>query len=116
MVGSVGTVWDIFWYGFLRKGGLDHWMAFSLSFSTGVALGFVLSRGWVFARKGGAWLPQLFRFFLVMGVIYGLNGWLSRELFMVLPLGSLRGFVARGVAAATIFPLSYYLHRHYSFA
>lgn len=94
---------------------MGHWPALALSFGTGVAIGFWLTRRWVFQNGSPFWKGQLFRFLLVIGVMYAVNGLLIEGLYRIFPPGAWRSVVARGLAAASTFPLSYTLHRRFSF-
>ncbi len=115
MVGGLGTLLDIGLYGLLHRAGLSHWPALTLSFGTGVAIGFWLTRRWVFQNDSPAWKGQLLRFLLVIGLMYVLNGLLIEGLYRIFPPMAWRGLFARGTAAASTFPLSYLLHRRFSF-
>ncbi|MEN2992127.1 MAG: GtrA family protein [Bacteroidia bacterium] len=115
VVGGGGTLWDIGWYGFLRYVGLAHWPSLALSFGSGVILGFLFSRWWVFQQSGN--LPaQLLRFLAVIAFMYLLNGLIMAGLYKVIGGWKLQGWIVRGFSAALTFPLSYLLHRRISFA
>ncbi len=116
VVGGVGTLWDIGVYAGLRWFSMPHWPALALSFGSGVAIGFVLTRLWVFGVRGKEWKGQMFRFLVVIGVMYLVNGLCMEGLFVLLPAFSGRSAVARVLAAGGTFPLSYLLHRRISFA
>lgn len=87
-----------------------------MSFSTGVILGFVLSRYWVFQNQSPYWRGQFMRFILVIGVMYIINSLLMQGLYWFLPPFIGRSSVVRGLAAVSAFPLSFALHRRISFA
>ncbi|MDW8236182.1 MAG: hypothetical protein RMK98_06150 [Bacteroidia bacterium] len=57
------------------------------------------------------------RFLFVVAVVYLLNGATMEGLYALFPLWMpWRSFWVRSVAALTVFPLSYILHRRVSFA
>jgi len=115
-VGGVATLVDIGVYTVLTHlFSVEHWSALGLSFLAGIATNFGLSREWAFRAKSQKWYGQFFRFLLVVGVIYLVNGWLMRGLYGVWPPMVWRGFWVRGVAAMGTLPLSYYLHRRFTF-
>lgn len=116
MVGSLGTLLDIGIYAGLRKMGMWHWHALAISFTTGIVIGFLLTRLWVFERHGTPWKGQLLRFLLVILVMYFVNGLAIQYLYVLLPAAVWRSFAARSLAALGTFPLSYMLHRRISFA
>lgn len=116
MVGGLGTLWDVGVYAGLRWLAFPHWPALAMSFGSGVALGFVLTRFWVFGIRGTGWVGQIFRFLTVIGIMYVLNGLCMEGLYVLLPAFSGRSAVARLLAAGGTFPLSYLLHRRVSFA
>ncbi|MCX7606517.1 MAG: GtrA family protein [Bacteroidia bacterium] len=114
-VGGVGTVWDIGFYTLIRSFGIAHWPALSLSFGSGTLIGFFLTRYWVFRIETGPWKGQFLRFWMVIGLVYILNGLLMEGLYLLLPIGRWQGFMARTLAAAAILPVSFTLHRRVSF-
>lgn len=116
VVGGTGTLIDIGLYSVLRFFGMWHWLALSISFGTGVALGFILTRLWVFQRRGSAWEGQLVRFLLVVGIMYFVNGFLMEGLYTIIPAFVGRSFFVRGGAAVISLPISFALHRRVSFA
>lgn len=116
MVGGTGTLWDVGLYAALRWMALPHWPALALSFGSGVVIGFVLTRSWVFGAQGAGWAGQMVRFLLVIGIMYVLNGLCMEGLYVLLPAFSGRSAAARLLAAGGTFPLSYLLHRRISFA
>lgn len=99
----------------LYRAGMSHWPALALSFGTGVAVGFWLTRRWVFQNDSPVWRGQLFRFLVVIGIVYAVNGLLIEGLYLLFPATVWRGIVARGLAAAGTLPISYTLHRRFSF-
>lgn len=116
VVGGLGTLLDIGLYSTLRLFGVWHWVALALSFGTGVAIGFILTRRWVFQQRGPTWEGQLLRFLLVVGIMYFLNGILMEGLYWLLPAFTGRSFFVRGLAATGSLPISFTLHRRVSFA
>jgi putative flippase GtrA len=115
-VGGVATLVDMGVYGMLTHlGGVEHWIALAVSFGTGVITNFGLSRQWAFEAKVEKWHRQFIRFLVVIGVIYLVNGWFMRGLYLIWPSMLWRNFWVRGVAAIGTLPLSYYLHRRVSF-
>lgn len=93
-----------------------HWLALGLSFSGGVAIGFVLTRMWVFHSQSPAWRQQLLRFILVIGLMYLVNGMIMEGLYLILPAFTGRSLFVRGLAATASLPISFTLHRRVSFA
>ncbi|MCX8112967.1 MAG: GtrA family protein [Bacteroidia bacterium] len=116
LVGGTGTLLDLGIYTGLRFLGVWHWLALAVSFGTGIAIGFVLTRSWVFRNADPAWEKQLGRFLLVVLVIYFLSGLLMEGLYWLLPTFTGRSLVIRGIAALGSLPLSFTLHRRVSFA
>ncbi|MCS7189019.1 MAG: GtrA family protein [Bacteroidia bacterium] len=115
IVGGGGTLWDVGVYALLRNLGMGHWLSLTISFGTGVLIGFYLTRKWVFESQEVRWHGQLVRFLLVIGLIYFLNGLVMEGLYMVLPAMRWRAAVARGFAALGTFPVSFVLHKRISF-
>lgn len=103
-------------YAGLRNLGVWHWPALALSFGTGVAVGFYLTRRWVFDQKGNGWQRHFVRFIAVILVMYFVNGLVIEGIYKLLPLRMGRNIIARGLAAVGTFPLSFYLHRRISFS
>jgi putative flippase GtrA len=116
VVGGVGTLLDMGLYAGLRNLGVWHWPALALSFGTGVAVGFYLTRRWVFDQKGSGWQRHFVRFIAVILVMYFVNGLVIEGIYKLLPLRMGRNIIARGLAAVGTFPLSFYLHRRISFS
>ena len=101
--------------GLTHLAGMEHWVALGLSFIAGIVVNFSIARAWAFQTRGGRWHRQFFRFLLVAGVMYLVNGWLMQGLYEVWPLIAWRNFWVRGVSAMGTLPLSYYLLRRFTF-
>ncbi|MCS7153044.1 MAG: GtrA family protein [Bacteroidia bacterium] len=116
VVGGLGTLLDIGIYSGLRFLSIWHWVALAVSFTTGITVGFILTRRWVFRSTDPLWERQLLRFLIVVGIMYFVNGLIMEGLYWILPAFAGRSLVVRGAAAATALPLSFTLHRRVSFA